>query len=84
MHATLAAVWRQGYLTSSEGLLPVFVTITPIVTFCPALMVVGITFKSEYLKVVYELQGRKQVKSIANRAYTYSPYPKGNRGTPSK
>ena len=35
--------------------LPVFVTVTLIVTFCPALTVVGVIFRSEYLKVVYEL-----------------------------
>ena len=35
--------------------LPVFVTVTLIVTFCPALTVIGVIFRSEYLKVVYEL-----------------------------
>ena len=43
-------------VTSSEGLLPVFVTVALTVTFCPALMVGGMIFRSEYLKVVYELQ----------------------------
>ena len=41
--------------TSSDVVLPVFVTVTLIVTFCPALTVVGVIFRSEYLKVVYEL-----------------------------
>ena len=42
--------------TSSEVLLPVFVTVTLTVTFWPALTVVGSIFKPEYLKVVYDLQ----------------------------
>ena len=42
--------------TSSERLLPTFVTVALIVTFCPAVMMVGVIFRSEYLKIVYDLQ----------------------------
>ena len=52
----IVAVLIVSYITSSEVLLPVFVTVTLTVTFCPALIVVGMIFRPEYLKVVYELQ----------------------------
>ena len=52
-------------LTSSEVLLPVFVTVTLTVTFCPVLIVVGMIFRSEYLKVVYELQINLKYKSAS-------------------
>ena len=47
---------NQSLVTSSEGLLPVFVTVALTVTFCPALMVGGMIFRLEYLKMAYELQ----------------------------
>ena len=58
-------MWLYQPYTSSEGLLPIFVTVTLIVTFCPALMMVGVIFRSEYLKVVYDLQvyGKKLIKA---------------------
>ena len=47
--------------------LPVFVTVTLVVTFCPALTVVGVIFRSEYLKVVYELHAVIWLYSIVIR-----------------
>ena len=73
--------WKLNH-TSSEVLLPVFVTVALIVTFWPALTVVGSILRSEYLNVVYDLQNssvqgslcdfKKDIQSISKWKQRYS------------